>query len=204
MQRGEKTFENRHRALCAICWHRGNFTKKHPVCRPGHDQGFQVGETPYRELAAGGFFCTCTAKDGHICQRCKNEQNSAASMEMKLCFGLNCNNSSQLRPIGSPARICLWCCRPLPLKHFLAESRREYDARHMLARSHSSYERPEDNTEEYDITSYDEQVVLELDARLHRTNLHNSYLSKDCSEDCACGSNIAHTFQQGEGPTNAR
>lgn len=45
---------------------------------------------------------------------------------------------------GFPEHVCLWCNLRLPDERRRAVTRREYDVLHLLARSHSMYDRPLD------------------------------------------------------------
>ena len=157
-KRSENTFQNRHRSLCADCWTSGNRHKKQPV-------GGSKGKS-YHEQALEGCFCVCAAKDGHLCLKCKTYQNSSAEADADKCYGQGClNGSPKSKAAPMEGRICLWCSRQLPGSRSRAESRRDYDARHILARSHSSYDRP---PEEEDFDSFEEQRMLELDALSRR------------------------------------
>ena len=164
-KRGENTFQNRHRSLCVDCWYNGNMQRRYLISGAN-----QTGLVPYSEQADGGSLCICTAKDGHLCLKCKDFQNSTAISDADQCFGLRCTNrASEGDYTEMGGKICVWCSRPLPLQYTLsrnrAESRRNYDSRHILARSRSSYERPskeEQQQEEEDELNM--QKVLELDA----------------------------------------
>ena len=160
-RRNENTFQNRHRSLCSDCWYSGNHHKKHPV--ENRNGRFLK---PYPDQAINGEFCLCAAKDGILCWKCKANQNTKVENEAEKCYGRDCpNGNPESRPTHIEGRVCLWCSRQLPGSRSRAESRRDYDARHILARSHSSYDRP---PEEEDMDSFEEQRMLELDALSRR------------------------------------
>ena len=160
-KRNENTFQNRHRSLCPDCWYSGNKHKKQPVQVVSNPS-----PKPYPDQATDGEFCNCTAKSGHICLKCKTEQNAERLNEAERCYGQGClYGYSKSRATPMEGRVCLWCSRQLPGSRSRAESRRDYDARHILARSHSSYDR---HPEEEDLDSFEEQRMLELDALSRR------------------------------------
>ena len=161
-QRKDTTFQNRHRSLCSDCWDTGNHNRLHPV---GKRNG--LGPKPYTIQAADGELCDCTAKDGILCLRCRSDLNTEAKDDAENCYGMNCASgdleNNMIQMIG---RVCLWCCRQLPGSRSRAESRRDYDARHLFARSHSSYDRPPE--EERDFDTFEAQRMMELDALSRR------------------------------------
>lgn len=129
-KRDENTFSNRTRSLCVECFDSGN----------QHQEATLNGEepvilTPYLMRTE----CICTAKDGHLCVRCKTKQNSKLETRHNQCYGTGCSKSIS-DDFGG--RVCIWCDLPLPRERSRAESRRDYDARHLLARTHSSYDQP--------------------------------------------------------------
>ena len=151
--------------MCMICWTTGNIHKKQTFA--GTKENLLALQTSKdRDVS----FCTCTAKDGHLCRECKDYQNSNANAALDSCFGQDCTYV-----VGShgdnrlEGKICLWCSQALPPSHTLsrnrAVSRRDYDSRHILARSHSTYERPSDEDE---FESAELQRALELDAQSQR------------------------------------
>ena len=172
----------------------GNPHRKQPLYDLEQSDAINAQKLSYRELAIGGFFCECTAADGHICAACKTEQKEMAAVRQTICFGSRCNQHYPMDELPE-AKVCLWCYRPLPSSHNFAESRRKYDDRHMLARAHSSYERPErtedGQLEENVVTSYEGQIAIERDIQTtaDRVRDHHRYLSHECADDeCACGS----------------
>lgn len=164
---GLSTFQRRYRSLCKPCWQFGN---------PHRDQHFNgsTRELPpsYSERALCLGFCICTAKDGHLCFKCKTKQSSSSPDDLSRCYGDSCTSTN----VGlRETRVCLWCDLPLPGGRSRAEARRDYDTRHLLARLHSSFERlPED--EEPDLL--EEQRLLELDA-VHRNRQSTVFASED-------------------------
>lgn len=147
-KRDEKTFPNRTRSLCVECFDSGN----------PHQEASLKGEgnvilTSYHMRTE----CICTARDGHLCLRCKTKQNQRLDIRNNQCYGTGCSKS---RSDGFGGRICLWCDLPLPPERSKAESRRDYDARHLLARTHSSYDRPTEEVAEDDIIDPAEQEAI--------------------------------------------
>jgi len=132
-KRNENTFQSRTRSLCTECYDSGKPHKAESLL------GFEKQICPPLFRRAE-WNCICTAKDGHLCLRCKTEQKQ---LDIDQCFGEGC---SETKTGGFPARVCLWCDLRLPGERSRAEARRDYDKRHLLARNHSSYERlPEDD-----------------------------------------------------------
>ena len=138
-KRDENTFPNRRRSLCVECFNLGN----------PHQETSLNGEEDFIQTS---YFmrteCICTAKDGHLCLRCKIKQNSKLDSRHKQCCGIGCSRS-ELDGFGG--RVCLWCDSPLPRERSRAESRRDYDSRHLLARKHSSYDQSREEGAEDDI-----------------------------------------------------
>ena len=126
-KRDENTFPNRIRPLCNECF---NFGNSHRETALGGNENIIQTSYPMRTE------CVCTAKDGHLCLRCKTKQNAKLDGIKIQCFGMGCSKS-KLDHFGG--RVCLWCNLPLPRERSRAESRRDYDRRHLLARRHSSY-----------------------------------------------------------------
>ena len=135
-KRDEKTFQHRTRTLCPDCYDSDN---------PHIEQTFKPeskGKDTMHSLSETGITCICTPKDGHLCLRCKIEQRSNLAIKLARCYGQDC---METQPGGFSGRICLWCDLRLPGERSRAEARRDYDARHLLARSHSSFEHREDD-----------------------------------------------------------
>lgn len=126
-KRDENTFPNRTRSLCVECFDSGNSHQEISL-----KDGQKTVLTPYLMRTE----CVCTAKDGHLCLRCKTKQNSSLGTRDK-CYGMRCLKS---KADGFGGRVCLWCGLSLPRERSRAESRRDYDVRHLLARTHSSYD----------------------------------------------------------------
>lgn len=135
-KRDEKTFQNRTRTICPECYDAGT-----PHIGQTLNPGMK-GKDAIHSLSERGSICICTPKDGHLCLRCKIEQRSNLEFKLARCYGQGC---TWTRPEGFAGRICLWCDLRLPSERSRAEARRDYDARHILARSYSSFERPVDD-----------------------------------------------------------
>ena len=128
-KRDEKTFQHRTRTLCSDCYD-SDTPHIEQTIKPGMKGKNAVLPT-----------CICTPKEGHLCVRCKIEQRSKLAVKLARCYGQGCTRT---QPGGFPGRVCLWCNLRLPGNRSRAEARRDYDARHLLARSHSSFEHPVD------------------------------------------------------------
>ena len=87
-KRNETTFQKRHRPLCSQCWSTGNRHKKHRI----QFENVKTPRTAYADQAADGDVCLCTAKNGHLCLNCKNEQNLEALNRPESCYGQDCPN----------------------------------------------------------------------------------------------------------------
>lgn len=131
----ETTFWNRTRSLCPDCYEVGSvyweklWRENSVKSSPSH--------LNHKEPV-----CICTAKDGHVCIKCKMKQKLDARENPDRCQGEGCPRAKEG---GFAGRVCLWCNLRLPRDHDRASARREYDSRHLLARSHSMYERPSDD-----------------------------------------------------------
>ena len=123
----ENTFANRTRSLCVECFDSGN---SHQESSLNGEEKIVLTSSLIRTE------CICTARDGHLCLRCKTKQNSNVEIRTNQCYGIGCSKS---KSDSFGGRVCLWCDLPLPRERSRAESRRDYDARHLLARTHSSY-----------------------------------------------------------------
>ena len=134
-KRDEKTFQHRTRTLCSDC-----YDSETPHIEQALKPGME-GKDVIHRLRKTWSTCVCTPKEGYLCLRCKIEQRSKMAVKLARCYGQGCTRT-QLG--GFPGRICLWCDLRLPGERSRAEARRDYDARHLLARSHSSFERPVD------------------------------------------------------------
>ena len=161
-KRDEKTFQHRTRSVCPECYESGN---------PHIEQLLECtkGKKPLQNLSDTDTTCICTAKDGHLCLKCKTEQKTNLEAKLSKCYGEGC---SETKPGGFSGRICLWCDLRLPTERSRAEARRDYDKRHLLARSHSSYERPPedeivDPAEQQAIWRAEEERFQELRAVSH-------------------------------------
>ena len=139
-KRDEKTFPNRTRLLCVDCFNSGIPHQEMSLNGEGN-----VVQTPYFMRTE----CICIAKDGHLCLNCKNKNNHDIDSKAKQCFGIGCPKPNS---DGFGGRVCLWCDSPLPRERSRAESRRDYDVRHLLARRHSSYDQLSEENEIIDST----------------------------------------------------
>lgn len=134
-KRDARTFSNRTRSLCPDCYDLGN----------GHGDKMSKGalmEHPPSNLNPGEPSCICTAKDGHLCIECQTKQKCDAKENLDQCHGEGCSRAKQG---GFAGRVCLWCDRRLSSENNRATARRDYDLKHILARSHSMYEHASDD-----------------------------------------------------------
>lgn len=129
----ELTFHNRSRKLCAKCWATGRHQKRQLLDQGPRECEYGLG------LSGAGDVCACSARDGHLCLECKTIQNTKSADEIGKCYGEACQVSLNETELG---RVCLWCNLALPDGLQRAASRRQYDIRHLHARSHSAYEQP--------------------------------------------------------------
>lgn len=130
-QRDDRAFANRTRSLCPDCYNLGNARKDVSMDGLKNDDCALLFDP-------GELFCVCTAKDGHLCFRCKTMQKFDSRANRDKCHGDGC---SRTKAGGFASRVCLWCGLRLSSDHDRVVSRREYNSRHLLARSHSTYER---------------------------------------------------------------
>ena len=134
-KRNEKTFQHRIRSLCPEC-----YDSETPHIEQTLKHGMK-GKNAIHSMIDSEPTCTCTAKDGYLCLRCKNEQKYKLDVKLARCYGQGCVNK---QPGRFPGRICLWCDLRLRGERSRAEARRDYDARHLLARTLSSFEHLEE------------------------------------------------------------
>ena len=127
-KRKDNTFHSRYRNMCPTCWRTGNQHKRQSF-------GTAKPEVLGTKSAASqlGRLCACTAKDGDLCLACKTAQNKNLDRELAICYGDEC---SATRNGAFEGRICIWCDLPLPGGRSRAEARREYDAKHLQAKTH--------------------------------------------------------------------
>ena len=164
-KRDEKTFQHRTRTLCSDCYD---------------------SETPHIEQTFKPWMkgkdailptCICTPKEGHLCLRCKTEQRSELTVKLTRCYGQGCTRT---QPGGFHGRVCLWCDLRLLGNRTRAEARRDYDARHLLARSHSSFEQPIDEDE---LTlAWDHELVRRMEEERTRVLDNLSHRRRDSGE----------------------
>ena len=134
----EKTFQNRRRQLCPECWATSNPLRESPI-EPVHVSK-PVSYTPCYPCHQGALvfrgYCSCTARDWWLCLECKTAQRPDLQAKPKICAGQSCSNL--LDETGEELRACLWCHLPLEGRPSQGESRRDYDSRHLYARSTSN------------------------------------------------------------------
>lgn len=147
-KRDKDTFPNRRRSLGVECFNSGNPHREISLnCEEGFIRTYYLMRTE----------CVCTAKDGHLCLRCKTKQNSKLYSGNKQCYGIGC---SRLEQDSFGGRVCLWCDLPLPRERSRAESRRNNDSRHLLARRHSSCDQsPEEEAEDDIIDNAEPEAI---------------------------------------------
>ena len=136
----EGTFATRCRSLCPDCYNSGN-THGGRFSRDAHSSHSLPNLIhPY---------CSCTAKDGHLCLECKKKQESEAKTHVDQCHGNGC---SVMKVMGFPSRVCLWCGLRILGDSNRASARRDYNSRHLFARFHSTYRRRSDDHIQEDVT----------------------------------------------------
>ena len=157
----EMTFHNRSRKMCAKCWSTGRHQKRQLLGQGSRE----CGDGP--DLAGAGDICACSARDGHLCLECKTIQNAKSGDEIGKCYGEACKGFLDGTEIRS---VCLWCDLALPDGPRRAASRRQYDIRHLHARSHSTYERPKEpeSVDEARETKRRKIAMLHENDRRHR------------------------------------
>lgn len=101
----ENTFQNRRRHLCVECWLSGN---RHSERRLDHSSADKI---PYTSAVGAEDFCSCAAKDGWLCSKCKTGQKVDLHVKLNRCCGEGCD--SILEVDKATRRICLWCDLPL-------------------------------------------------------------------------------------------
>jgi hypothetical protein len=122
----ENTFKNRCRFMCQRCWDTENVQKQRRYSgrpsaadRRSHKSEFWAGQ-----------FCTCTSKDGWVCNDCKEKQNQEARLEaMTVCYGEKC--AIVLDTDKDRRKICLWCDKPMPRGRASLESKIAFDQKIM-------------------------------------------------------------------------
>ena len=127
-----EAFPYRLQNLCSLCWSSGN--------SPDGSLGSALTglATSYAAHVEALHICACSARDAWLCSRCKGKTSRGVELTSLQCAGKGC---STIMKAGEHAgRVCKWCGLPLQTRYTLAESRRRYDALHLHAREHSSYE----------------------------------------------------------------
>ena len=181
------------RLICEACIIRDSYSKRvgrmlqtrfRNLCR-----NCCVQNRPHRRATIGPLVnsrslvtCRCKAKDGVFCLGCKASQNENFSKESSNCFGERCE-ADVTENWG--ARVCIWCDRHI--SRTLADSRREYDVRHLNARLFATYERvPNSPVETWVWETLPAKQTAPLDLR---DNRHHGY-------DCPCGeATIEHDIE---------
>ena len=97
----ENTFGSRRRNLCQTCW-----LTRHPQARRRQHDSTSPPTVNYHTIG----LCECTAKQGILCRKCKEQQNSDLKRKLKQCDG--CGREKDAREMSR--QICLWCTRVLP------------------------------------------------------------------------------------------
>ncbi|PGH33534.1 hypothetical protein GX50_03606 [[Emmonsia] crescens] len=117
-------YKSRTRPFCLDCWLSGN---PHNGRRPSAPPR----STPYDFTPVAGDYCTCTAKDGWVCSKCREIQVRTGQEPIQACIGEGC-----ARPPGKDSdrrRICLWCHLPLVARPSMDQWREGYVERHALS-----------------------------------------------------------------------
>jgi hypothetical protein len=128
--KNENTFKNRCRFMCQLCWDTGNIQREQR-----YSGRLGVAEDcSHKSASEAREFCTCTSKNGWVCNDCKETQNASAKViGAKVCFGLNCNRI--LEEDKDRRKFCLWCDKPVPRSRASMESRIAFDQRMSDARA---------------------------------------------------------------------
>lgn len=127
--KNESTFKNRCRFMCQRCWNIGNVQKE----RRYSGRSTATNKYSHKSAATDRQYCTCTSKDGWVCNDCKEKQNVEARVDgAKVCVGQGCG--STLEEDKYRRKICLWCDKPVPRGRASMESRIAFDQKLMDAR----------------------------------------------------------------------
>ncbi|KLJ11217.1 hypothetical protein EMPG_13490 [Blastomyces silverae] len=112
-------YKSRTRPLCIDCWLSGQpHNGRRPAAPPHHNASNPVASE----------YCTCTAKDGWVCSKCREIQVRTGQEPIPTCSGEGCG-----KPPGKDngrRRICLWCHLPLVARPSMEQSREWYAERH--------------------------------------------------------------------------
>ncbi|KAK2789440.1 hypothetical protein FQN53_001886 [Emmonsiellopsis sp. PD_33] len=136
-------YKTRTRPFCIDCWVSGN---PHDGRRPSAPRRI----TPYDFTPAPGDYCTCTAKDGWICSKCRETQVAGGKEPISTCIGEGCTRSPGSG--NDRRRICLWCHLPISARPSMDQWREGYGERHALSEfSHSGDLRSEDTDAEEEV-----------------------------------------------------
>ena len=158
----QPTFESRIRTLCTKCYARTRLS-----------QWIDIPSSSDSDRIAAS--CHCTPNEAFLCHKCKNSQ-SATCKTMLKCFGEGCDEDLANNYGG---RICTWCQKTICKS--LADTRREYDVKHMNARLFATYERKVDPTPE---TYHWETLPIE------RPPILDVGDSSHIGLDCPCGEGL--------------
>lgn len=124
--KSEHTFKNRCRFMCRSCWDKGNPHRE----RRYSGRWDAAAKYSYKSASQARDCCTCTSRDGWVCNDCKDKQNAVANGDgSKVCFGENCGMI--LEEDKDRRRICLWCDKPIPRGRASFKSRIAFDHKFM-------------------------------------------------------------------------
>ena len=113
-KREEEAFKNRLRSLCLDCY---DLRTAHGD-RPLVDLERTKSSPPL--LDPREVFCNCTAKDGHLCHKCKIKQKTESQAGANRCHG---HQYPRAKAGGFQSQICLWCGLRLPSECSRASAR---------------------------------------------------------------------------------
>ena len=143
----ENAFRARTRRLCQECWVIGNphAGSLQPEIHTIALLDYALSET-----------CRCTAWDGTLCLRCKEQQNSEYIQQRDCCVGYGCKKDG-LNDDSAASRICLWCHRVLPGRRRKEDWRKDYDSRHLILPVQYKESRAPSTSSSGRWTSFDDQ-----------------------------------------------
>jgi hypothetical protein len=124
----ENTFKNRCRFMCQRCWDTENVQKQ----RRYSGRSSAADRRSHKSEVMAGQLCTCTSKDGWVCNDCKEKQNQEARLEAtEVCYGEKC--ATVLDTDKDRRKICLWCDKPMARGRASLESKIAFDQKIMDA-----------------------------------------------------------------------
>ncbi|PGH17199.1 hypothetical protein AJ79_01337 [Helicocarpus griseus UAMH5409] len=149
-------YKSRTRPFCIDCWLTGT---PHEGRRPST----QPRSTPYDFTPVPGDYCTCTAKDGWVCSKCREIQVRTGQEPILTCIGEGCTAAPGKD--SDRRRICLWCHLPLFARPSMDQWREGYGERHALSEYSQPGELPsasetEEEEEEAEETEENDDVVV--------------------------------------------